>query len=154
MSREGKQTMSDFTTTGLRRLIRAEVASALPPGLPLFDDSDAVRGPALEKGYLRLALTLDEEADGLGAGSPRSGRLSLSVAVPSGRGSAATDAIIDSLNTGLSYGGGGGVRFGGLALTPGRQIGQLWVSDAEIGFAAWPAGDGPKTDGPTTEGPA
>ena len=59
--------------------------------------------------------------------------------MPAGRGSAATDAIIDSLNSGLSYGGGGGVRFGGLALTAGRQVGQLWVTDAEIGFAAWPA---------------
>ena len=135
--------MTGITTTTLRRLLRAQVEAALPPGLPLFDDSDAVRGPALEKGYLRLALALEEESDGLGAAAPRNGRLSVTIAVPSGRGSAATDAIIDSLNGGLSYGGDDGLRFGGLALTPGRQIGQLWVTDAEIGFAVWPAPEAP-----------
>ena len=140
--------MTDVTTSGLRRLLRRAVADALPPGLPLFDDSDAVRGTALEKGYLRLALTLEEESEGLGAGAPRSGRLGLTIAVPAGKGSAASDAIIDSLNAGLSYGGLshsdlGGLRFGGLALTPGRQIGQLWVTEAEIGFAVWPAPEAP-----------
>ena len=145
--------MTRITTTTLRRSLRAQVEAVLPPGLPLFDDSDAVRGPALEKGYLRLALTLEEESDGLGATVPRSGRLFLTVAVPSGQGSAATDAIIDSLNGGLSYGGDSGIRFGGLALTPGRQIGQLWVTDAEIGFAAWPAPDRPPPDRPAPDRP-
>ena len=144
MNQQAMDSRPDVTTTGLRRLLRAQVAAALPAGLPLFNDSDAVRGAALDRGYLRLALTLEEDLDGLGAAAPRSGRLGLTVAVPAGRGSAAGDAIIDSLNTGLSYGGSGQVRFGGLALTPGRQIGQLWVTEAEIGFAVWPgmaAGD-------------
>lgn len=120
------------------------VRSAVPVAPRDGARSAAVRGAALDRGYLRLALTLEEDLDGLGAAAPRSGRLGLTVAVPAGRGSDAGDAIIDSLNTGLSYGGSGRVRFGGLALTPGRQIGQLWVTEAEIGFAVWPgmaAGD-------------
>ena len=44
MSRRGGQTMTDVTTAALRRLLRAQLEAALPPGLPLFDDSDAVRG--------------------------------------------------------------------------------------------------------------
>ena len=126
-------------TTALRSEMRKLVAAALPGGMALFDDNEPVRGTALENGYLRLSLMLDEQDDGLGAHMPRLGRLGMLIAVPAGGGSATSDAIIDSLNTGLSFGGDGSVRFGGLAVTPGRQLGRHWVIDTEIGFTKWPA---------------
>jgi len=145
-------------TTLLRQRIRALVGAALPPNLPLFDDNELVRGDsqgrvsqdgnrsggsradgtALDQGYLRLGLALEDGPPGLGANLPRPGRLTIVIAVPAGGGSAAADALIDALNTGLSFGGADGIRFGGLALSPGRQVGQHWVIDAEIGFAVWP----------------
>jgi hypothetical protein len=135
-------------TTLLRQRIRALVGAALPPNLPLFDDNELVRGAsqggdgaggtALDQGYLRLGLALEDGPPGLGANLPRPGRLTIIIAVPAGGGSAAADALIDALNTGLSFGGADGIRFGGLALSPGRQVGQHWVIDAEIGFAVWP----------------
>jgi len=150
-------------TTLLRQRIRALVGAALPPNLPLFDDNEPVRGDpqgrdtqgqdtqgqdtqggngaggtALDQGYLRLGLALEDGPPGLGANLPRPGRLTIIIAVPAGGGSAAADALIDALNTGLSFGGADGIRFGGLALSPGRQVGQHWVIDAEIGFAVWP----------------
>jgi hypothetical protein len=140
-------------TTLLRQRIRALVVGALPPNLPLFDDNEPVRGDpqgrdpqgrngaggtALDQGYLRLGLALEDGPPGLGANLPRPGRLTIIIAVPAGGGSAAADALIDALNTGLSFGGADGIRFGGLALSPGRQVGQHWVIDAEIGFAVWP----------------
>jgi hypothetical protein len=135
-------------TTSLRRRIRALVSAALPPDLPVFDDNEPVReapvrsgtkgATSLANGYLRLGLALEEPAAGLGANLPRPGRLAITIAVPAGAGSAAADALIDSLNTGLSFGGADGIRFGGLAVSPGRQVGQHWVIDAGIGFAIWP----------------
>jgi hypothetical protein len=129
-------------TTSLRRRIRALVSAALPPGLPVFSENEPVRGAAggtsLANGYLRLGLALEEPAPGLGTNLPRPGRLTITIAVPAGAGSAAADALIDTLNTGLSFGGADGIRFGGLAVSPGRQVGQHWVIDAEIGFTIWP----------------
>ena len=129
-------------TAMLRSEIRKLVAAALPGGLALFDDNQPVRGSALENGYLRLSLMLEESGDGLGAHMPRLGRLGMVIAVPAGGGSAKSDAIIDSLNTGLSFGGDDSVRFGGLAVTPGRQIGQHWVIDTDISFTHWPSAAG------------
>jgi hypothetical protein len=150
-------------TTSLRQRIRALVSAVLPPNLPMFDDNELVRGgsqgrnsadgasrhgdsqrvdgadgAALERGYLRLGLALEDAPPGLGANLPRPGRLAITIAVPAGGGSAAADAVVDALNTGLSFGGTDAIRFGGLALSPGRQVGQHWVIDAEIGFAVWP----------------
>lgn len=125
-------------TAALRSDIRNLVAAALPAGMPLFDDNEPVRGQALDNGYLRLSLTLEDGDPGLGAHLPRLGRLAMVVAVPAGGGSAASDAIIDALNTGLSFGGDDRIRFGGLAVTPGRQLGRHWVIDTEIGFTQWP----------------
>lgn len=129
-------------TTLLRSEIRGLVAAALPSGLALFDDNEPVRGAALENGYLRLSLMLDEQDDGLGRHMPRLGRLGILIAVPAGDGSAKSDAIIDALNTGLSFGGDTSIRFGGLAVTPGRQLGQHWVIDTDISFTKWPAPNG------------
>ena len=126
-------------TAALRSEIRSLVAAALPGALALFDDNEPVRGAALDNGYLRLSLSLEESGSGLGAHLPRLGRLGMVIAVPAGGGSAKSDSIIDSLNTGLSFGGDNTIRFGGLAVTPGRQIGQHWVIDTEISFASWPA---------------
>ena len=130
-------------TGSLRRRIRNLVRATLPPTLPVFDDNEPVRrdpasGESLDGGYLRLGLALEDGPPGLGASLPQPGRLAITIAVPAGRGSAAADALIEALNTGLSFGGGDGIRFGGLSLIPGRQIGQHWVIDAEIGFAIWP----------------
>ena len=133
-------------TASIRRRVRSLVSSALPPGLPVFDDNEPVRGEALDKGYLRLGLALEEGGVGLGADLPRSGRASIIIAVPAGDGSAAGDSVIEALNTGLSFGGANGLRLGGLAVSPGRQIGQHWVIDAEIGFADWPSPAGEKTE--------
>ena len=131
-------------TASLRRRLRNLVGATLPPDLPVFDDNEPVRGdPAsggsLDGGYLRLGLALEDGPPGLGASLPRPGRLAITIAVPAGRGSTAGDALIEALNSGLSFGGGDGIRFGGLSVVPGRQIGQHWVIDAEIGFAVWPA---------------
>ncbi len=146
-------------TTLLRQRIRALVGAALPPNLPLFDDNELVRGDsqgrnsadradgaALEHGYLRLGLALEDAPPGLGVNLPRPGRLAITIAVPAGGGSAAADTVVDALNTGLSFGGTDGIRFGGLALSPGRQVGQHWVIDAEIGFAIWPDMANAKTE--------
>ena len=65
--------------------------------------------------------------------------------VSHGEGSETMDSVIDALNTGLSFGGAGGIRFGGLAVSPGRRIGQHWVIDADIGFAIWPVTDDRET---------
>ena len=124
-------------TRTLRADIRRLVAAAVPRTLTLFDDNQPVRGPALENGYLRLSIWLEDTDTGLGAHLPRLGRLGIIIAVPAGAGSDAGDAIIDALNSGLSFGGSETVRFGGLAVTPGRQVGQLWVIDTEIGFTEW-----------------
>ena len=124
-------------TVTVRADIRRLVGAAVPKELALFDDNQPVRGPALEKGYLRLSIGLDEVESGLGANLPRLGRLGITIAVPAEAGSAAGDAIIEALNSGLSFGGSERVRFGGLAVTPGRQVGQLWVIDTEIGFTEW-----------------
>ena len=125
-------------TAALRSEIRRLVAAALPKALVLFDDNEPVRGPALDGGYLRLSLMLEEAEAGLGAHMPRLGRLGMVIAVPAGGGSAKSDAIIEALNAGLSFGGGDSIRFGGLAVTPGRQLGQHWVIDTEISFTEWP----------------
>jgi len=127
-------------TTRLRADIRRLVAAAAPGRLTLFDDNQPVRGPALENGYLRLSIGLEEAEVGLGAHLPRLGRLGITIAVPAGAGSATGDAIIEALNSGLSFGGSETVRFGGLAVTPGRQVGQLWVIDTDIGFTEWRVG--------------
>ena len=129
-------------TSSLLSDIRALAAAAVPGGLPLFDDNEPVRGPALDNGYLRLSIRLEDSDSGLGAHLPRLGTLGMVIAVPAGDGSAKTDAIIDALNAGLSFGGDDRTRFGGLAVTPGRQVGQLWVIDTEIGFTRWPAVSG------------
>jgi len=128
-------------TSRLRAEIRGLVAAAVPPNLPLFDDNELVRAPALEAGYLRLSIAVEEAGPGLGTHAPRLGRLGVIIAVPAGAGSGAGDAVIDALNSGLSFGGNETVRFGGLSVTPGRQVGQLWVIDTEIGFTAWPDAD-------------
>ncbi|MGC6453393.1 MAG: hypothetical protein ACON31_05755 [Candidatus Puniceispirillaceae bacterium] len=127
-------------TARLRADIRKLVAAAAPKTLTLFDDNQPVRGPALEKGYLRLSIALEDGETGLGAHLPRLGRLGIIIAVPAGTGSGAGDSVIEALNSGLSFGGSRTVRFGGLAVTPGRQVGQLWVIDTEIGFTDWGAG--------------
>ena len=125
-------------TAALRSELRRLVAAALPRALVLFDDNEPVRGLALDGGYLRLSLMLEEAEAGLGAHMPRLGRLGMVIAVPAGGGSAKSDAIIEALNAGLSFGGGDFIRFGGLAVTPGRQVGQHWVIDTEISFTEWP----------------
>lgn len=128
-------------TSGLRRAIRAQILAALPPDMPLFEANDPVRGAALDQGYLRYALALDDAVlllgPNLGPNTPRSGFVELVIAVPSGSGSAISDRIIDGLDTALSHGGQGGLRFAGLAVMPGRLVGPLWVIDAEIGFTSW-----------------
>lgn len=124
-------------TAALRSELRRFVAASLPKALVLFDDNEPVRGPALDRGYLRLSLMLEEAEAGLGAHMPRLGRLGMVIAVPAGGGSAKSDAIIEALNAGLSFGGGDSIRFGGLAVTPGRQVGQHWVIDTEISFTEW-----------------
>ena len=136
-------------TAGLRRAIGVQIAAALPPGMPLFEANDPIRGAALEQGYLRYALALDDAmlmlgpnlgpnlVPNLAPNTPRSGFVELVIAVPSGSGSAISDRIIDSLDSTLSHGGTGGLRFAGLAVMPGRLVGPLWVIDAEIGFTSW-----------------
>jgi hypothetical protein len=126
-----------ITTGQLRASMTALLRDAMPPETGIFFENKPVRGPALNRGYIRVALSIQADERLLGADQPVSGQADFTVAVPWGGGMKDGDDLLARLTEALSYQSHDGMRFGGLEVAAGRQAGQLWLTDATINLIIW-----------------